>query len=94
MLELHLDQEADLLLAHFAAQQGMSKSEVACRAVLQFLEDREDYEAGVAALKESESQPSYSIEEVVKSLGLETEFLPQIAQATGKPGQNSANSKA
>jgi putative transposase len=44
-------------------------------------EDREDYEIGVAALKECEGHPSFSLEEVVKSLGLEYKKFGQNAKA-------------
>jgi predicted DNA-binding protein len=90
MVELHLETEAESLLESFAARSGQSKAEFARRAVLSFLEDREDYEAGLAALKESEGQPRFSLAEVVESLGLEGEFSRQSAEAVGEPGSNGA----
>jgi predicted DNA-binding protein len=90
MVELHLGNEAESLLERFAAQTGQTKSELARRAVLTFLEDREDYEAGAAALKASEGQPRFSLEEVVQSLGLASEFSSQSAEAVGEPGSSSA----
>jgi predicted DNA-binding protein len=90
MVELQLETETESLLEHFAAQAGKSKAELARQAVLSFLEDREDYEAGVQALKESEGQPRFSLAEVVESLGLEGEFSRQSAEAVGEPGSNGA----
>jgi predicted DNA-binding protein len=90
MVELQLETETESLLEHFAAQAGKSKAELARQAVLSFLEDREDYEAGVQALKESEGQPRFSLAEVVESLGLEGEFSRQSTEAVGEPGSNGA----
>jgi predicted DNA-binding protein len=90
MVELQLETEAESLLEHFAAQAGKSKAELARQAVLSFLEDREDYEAGVQALKESEGQPRFSLAEVVESLGLESEFSRQSAEEVEVPGPNGA----
>jgi predicted DNA-binding protein len=90
MVELYLENETESLLEHFAAQAGKSKAELARQAVLSFLEDSEDYEAGVAALKESAGQPRFSLEEVVASLGLESEFSSEIAEAVGETGPNGA----
>jgi predicted DNA-binding protein len=90
MIELQLEPEAEALLERFAAQAGQTKAEFARRAVLDCLEDREDYEAGLAALKESEGKPTYSLEEVVKSLDLEGKFSRQSAKAIGELGPNNA----
>jgi predicted DNA-binding protein len=90
MVELHLESEAESLLEHFAAQAGQTKAEIARRAVLEFLEDREDYEAGVAALKASEGQSAISLEEVVQSLGLESEFSGKSTEAIGESGSSGA----
>jgi predicted DNA-binding protein len=90
MVELHLETEAESLLESFAARSGQSKAEFARRAVLSFLEDREDYEAGVQALNESEGQPRFTLAEVVESLGLEGEFSRQSTEAVGEPGPNGA----
>jgi len=90
MVELQLEAETESLLEQFAARLGQTKAEFARRAVLSFLEDSEDYEAGVQALKESEGQPRFSLAEVVESLGLEGEFSRQSAEAVGEPGSNCA----
>jgi predicted DNA-binding protein len=87
MVELQMEPEAEALLDRFAAQAGQTKAEFVRRAVLDCLEDREDYEAGIAALKESKGQPTFSLEEVVKSLDLESKFSRQSAKATPQPGR-------
>lgn len=87
MLELELEPEAETLLEQQAAKAGQSKAEFARRAILDRLEDREDYEIAVVALRESEGQPPIPFEEVVKSLGMEAEFSPKGAKATAKPGR-------
>ena len=92
MVELKLEPEAEALLERFAAQAGQTKAEFARRTVLDCLEDREDYETGIAALKESEGQPTISLEEVVKSFDLESKFSRQSSKATGEPGHNRAKS--
>jgi predicted DNA-binding protein len=90
MVELQLETEAELLLEQFAARSGLTKAEYARRAVLTFLEDREDYEEAVQALKESEGQTGLTLAEVVESLGLESDFSHQSAEAIGEPGPNNA----
>jgi predicted DNA-binding protein len=86
MIELQLGAEAETLLERFAAKSGLTKAEFVRRAVLESLEDREDYEAGIAALKESEGQPSFSLEEVVRSLALESKLPRQSTKAVGESG--------
>ncbi len=88
MLELRLEPEAETLLEQFAAKAGQTKAEFARQAILDRLEDREDYELGVAALRESEGKGAIPFEEVVKSLGMEAEFSPEGAKATAKPGRS------
>jgi predicted DNA-binding protein len=90
MVELYLEPEVESLLERFATQAGQTKAEFVRRAVLDCLEDREDYEIGIAALKESEGQPTYTLEEVVRSLGLESDTPGEGAKATGKPGHSRA----
>src|ERR1035438_2174054 len=94
MVELQMEPEAEALLKKFAAKAGQTKAEFVRRAVLDCLEDREDYEAGIAALKESEGQPRFSLEEVVKSLDLESKFSRQSAKATGEPGRSRAKANS
>jgi RHH-type transcriptional regulator, rel operon repressor / antitoxin RelB len=88
MLELRLEPEAEDLLEKFAAKAGQTKAEFARQAILDHLEDLEDYEIGVAALRESEGKGAIPFEEVVKSLGMAGEFSPEGAKATAKPGRS------
>lgn len=87
MLELRLEPEAEALLEHFAAKAGQTKTEFARRAILDRLEDCEDYGAGIAALRQSDPRTAIPFEEVVKSLGMDAEFPPKGAKATAKPGR-------
>jgi len=87
MLRLDLEPEAEKLLQKFAAKAGQTKSEFARRAILDRLEDREDYEAGASALRESDIRNAIDFEEVVKSLGMEAKVPPKGAKAVGKSGQ-------
>jgi hypothetical protein len=93
MLELQLEPEIEALLEEQATKAGETKAEFIRRAILERLEDREDYEMAVSALKES--PVSVSFEEVVKSLGMEAEFPPKGAEATRGSGQSDteANSR-
>jgi predicted DNA-binding protein len=88
MLKLQLEPEAEALLEEQAAKAGQTKAEFARRAILDRLEDCEDYETGVAALREAQSAVPF--EEVVKSLGMEAEFPPKGTKAAARPGQGHA----
>ena len=90
MLTLHLDPEAEKLLKQFAAKTGQTKAEFARRAILDRLEDCEDYEAGVAALRTGKREDAIPFEEVLKSIGMEAEFPPKGPKATGRPRQKRA----
>jgi len=50
-----------------------------------------DYEAGIAALKESEGQPTFSLEEVVNLLTWKVSVLAK-AQSNWRTGRNRAKS--
>ena len=90
MLTLRLDPEAEKLLRQFAAKAGQTKAEFARRAILDRLEDCEDYAAGVAALRAANAENAIPLEEVLRSLGMEAEFPPKGSKATGKPRQRRA----
>jgi predicted DNA-binding protein len=90
MLKLQMEPEAEALLEQVAAKVGQTKAEFVRRAILDRLEDREDYEIGIAALKDSSEEAPISFEEVVKSLEMEVEFSPKGAKAVAKPGRNRA----
>lgn len=69
MLGVRLEPEIDKRLAALAKATGRSKSYYAKEAIRQFLEDREDYLLGIAALEKQE--PALTLKEVEKRLGLD-----------------------
>ncbi|MBI4666256.1 MAG: ribbon-helix-helix protein, CopG family [Nitrospinae bacterium] len=69
MLSVRLDEKTEKRLDKLAEKTGRSKSYYVRKAVQQFLEDREDYLAALAALERGE--PVTSIAELRKELGLE-----------------------
>lgn len=69
MLGVRLEPALEKKLDALAKETGRTKSYYAREAIKQFLEDREDYLLGVAALERNE--PTISLEELEKSLGLE-----------------------
>ncbi|MBI5816357.1 MAG: ribbon-helix-helix protein, CopG family [Nitrospinae bacterium] len=69
MLSVRLDPETEERLAKLADKTGRSRSYYVKRAVREFLDDREDYLAGIAVLERNE--PTKSLEEIRKELGLE-----------------------
>lgn len=72
MAAIELKPQVDEELSRYAESHGMSKDEVLHKALLEYLEDREDYETAVAALQEHERDGrTYSMEEVRKELGLD-----------------------
>ena len=72
MAAIELKPQVDEELSRYAQQQGLSKDDVVNRVLLEYLEDREDYEIAVAALEEHERDGrTYSPEEIRKELGLD-----------------------
>ena len=69
MLGVRLEPEMEKRLAKLAKATGRSKSYYAKEAIRQYLEDREDYLLGIAALEKQE--PTLTIKEVEKRLDLE-----------------------
>ena len=55
MLGIRLNPELEVRLESLANETGFSKSYHARRAIQQYLEDREDYLEGIAALKRREA---------------------------------------
>ncbi len=90
MLELQLEPELEALLDEQAAKAGQTRVEFARRAILDRLEDGEDYQIGIAALHDSSADAPIPLEEVVKSLGLEAEFSPKGAKTTAGAGRGRA----
>lgn len=55
MLGVRLNKELETRLEHLAQETGRSKSYYAKQAIAEFLDDREDYLIGIAALERKES---------------------------------------
>lgn len=69
MLSLRLDPKLEKRLERLAKKTRRTKSYYARLALEQFLEDREDYLAGLAVLERNE--PTVSLEEMEKRFGLD-----------------------
>ncbi|HEY5174703.1 MAG TPA: TraY domain-containing protein [Terriglobales bacterium] len=69
MLGIRLDPELESRLERLAKDTGRTKSYYAKLAIKQFLEDREDYLRGIAALERNE--PRISLEDLERELGLD-----------------------
>ncbi len=68
MLGIRLDSKLESRLGRLAKQTGRSKSYYAREAIRQYLDDREDYLAGLAVLEREE--PTISLRELERRLGL------------------------
>jgi RHH-type transcriptional regulator, rel operon repressor / antitoxin RelB len=69
MLGIRLEPELEKKLESLARQTGRSKSYYAREAIRRFLEDREDYLKGIAALERRE--PTITLDELERRLGLD-----------------------
>jgi RHH-type transcriptional regulator, rel operon repressor / antitoxin RelB len=69
MLGIRLDPKLESRLERLAKDTGRTKSYYAKLAIKQFLEDREDYLRGIAALERNE--PRLSLEDLERELGLD-----------------------
>ncbi len=69
MLGVRLEPELEEKLESLARETGRSKSYYAREAIRQFLEDREDYLKGIAALERRE--PTITLDEMEQRLGLD-----------------------
>ena len=67
MLGVRLDPELESRLERLAKETGRSKSYYAKLAIRQYLEDREDYLLGIAALERNE--PRISLDDLERELG-------------------------
>ena len=70
MLGVRLDKETEVRLTHLCEETGRSKSYYAKKAIREFLNDREDYLLGIAALEKRE--PTISLKDLEKELGLDS----------------------
>ena len=68
-LSLRLESTLEKRLERLAKETGRSKSYYAKLAIRQYLEDREDYLLGIAALERNE--PRISLEDLERELGLD-----------------------
>jgi RHH-type transcriptional regulator, rel operon repressor / antitoxin RelB len=68
MLGIRLEPELEKKLDSLARETGRSKSYYAREAIRHYLEDREDYLRGIAALERQE--PTITLEELERRLGL------------------------
>jgi RHH-type rel operon transcriptional repressor/antitoxin RelB len=69
MLGIRLEPELEEKLESLAKETGRSKSYYAREAIRQYLEDREDYLKGIAALERRE--PTITLDELERRLGLD-----------------------
>ena len=69
MLGIRLEPELEKRLDRLAKETGRTKSYYAKLAIRQYLEDREDYLLGIAALERRE--PRIALDELERELGLE-----------------------
>ncbi|MDQ8040100.1 MAG: ribbon-helix-helix protein, CopG family [Rickettsiella sp.] len=69
MLGVRLDQETELRLEHLCEETGHTKSYFVKKAIREFLDDREDYLLGIAALEKKESK--ITLKKLEKDLGLD-----------------------
>lgn len=70
MLGIRLEKDLEDRLEKLAHETGRSKSYYAREAIRVYLEDREDYLIGIAALERQE--PTITLEELERRLGLES----------------------
>lgn len=69
MLGFRLDKETEMRLVKLCEATGHTKSYFAKKALSEFLDDREDYLLGIAALERKET--TISLKELGKELGLD-----------------------
>jgi RHH-type transcriptional regulator, rel operon repressor / antitoxin RelB len=75
MLSVRLKPELNNVLESRAKKIGRTKSSVAREAICQYLEDREDYELGVAAARDATAH--ISLDELIDKYGLRDEIEQQ-----------------
>jgi RHH-type transcriptional regulator, rel operon repressor / antitoxin RelB len=73
-LGIRLEPELEEKLDSLAKETGRSKSYYARQAIRQYLQDREDYLKGIAALERRE--PTITLEELERRLGLDDGDCP------------------
>lgn len=69
MVSLRLNTAEEELFKSYAAHTGKTLSELFKTALIEQIEDKLDYEAGIRALKEFEKNPvTHSIDDIIKEL--------------------------
>lgn len=68
MLGVRLNKEIEVRLQNLCQATGHTRSYYAKKALVEFLDDREDYLLGIAALERNET--TISLEELEKQIGL------------------------
>lgn len=68
MLGVRLNKEIEVRLQNLCQETGHTRSYYAKKALVEFLDDREDYLLGIAALERNET--TISLEELEKRIGL------------------------
>jgi predicted DNA-binding protein len=91
MLELDLKPELEEILELYAKRDGISKGELARRAIAEYLEDRED--SDLADEVSQDGGETYSLEEVIRELGLEDKIRGQGKEAAqqAQPGNSASD---
>ena len=89
MLEIDLKPELEEILEFYAGKDGVSKVELARRAIAEYLEDREDYDIAEEASRDI--GPTYSLEEVIREYGLEDKVRSKGEEAAGQTKSGSSN---
>src|SRR5947207_15238261 len=88
MLGIRLEPELEQKLESLAKETGRSKSYYAREAIKQYLEDREDYLKGIAALERREA--AIPLEELDRRLGLDDSNLAYRGEADQEDGQSNS----
>jgi predicted DNA-binding protein len=93
MLEIDLKPELEEILEFYAKKDGVSKGELARRAIAEYLEDREDYDLAEEASRDSE--PQISLEELIRKYGLEDQLQQEGGEAArqARPGDAASDHK-
>jgi|SRR5271170_6077890 len=90
MLEIDMKPELEEILEFYAKKDGVSKGELALRAIAEYLEDREDYDIAEEASRDI--GPTYSLEEVIREYGLEDKVRSKSEEAAGQTQSGSSSS--
>jgi len=70
-LAVRLPEELAAQLERLAQETGRSKNDYARQAIIEFLEDRADYEQVAEIYEREKDEPRVTLEEVKRELGLE-----------------------